>query len=417
MKNLGHCLMISLLPFLLVACDGGSSSDNGNPLRSGNGDEFYCKVTRNGGNLEQVANIPGKCEAFAEIVDNGDGTSLMSTEMMVYGKSAEEYEFICDSLSEMSNVFVPGSYQCKNGYFKFKILVDNNKINLDEIEQDAKIECENNEAEYKEKSQSGNGPVESSESNFVFSSSSFSSPEGSSFKKSFTCDVSREGDNIVQHMNLNEFGVIEKNTLTYAPGADGWTFSAELSFDGFAAESMAADACEEFKSESKNVSCTGNKVSYSMYFGGVGDADELVAFLQKECEEMESDYNGLDFDGPREVPSDIPTSCKVTEGESSLTMNISFSDWSYSSTIQIIGSSIHGVDEFIGNYGDMAERTCLSDMNDPGNASVNCDGGKISFDGVWDEPLTLAEMKSFSDEVCNALLDGSLSFEELMFDE
>lgn len=417
MKNLGYCLVISLLPFLFVACDGGSSSDNGNPLRSGNSDDFYCKVTRNGGNLLQEANIPGECEAFAEIVDNGDGTSLMSTEMTVYGKSAEEYESICDSLSEISNVFVPGSYQCKNGYFRYKILVDNNKINLDEVEKDAKKECENNEAEYKENSQPGNVPVESSESNSNFSSSSFGSPEESSFKNSVTCDVSKEGNNVVQRMTLNEFGSVEKMTATYAPGMEEWNLSIELLFDGFAAESMAADACEEFKSESENVSCTGNKVSYSMDYGGVGDADELVTFLQKECEAMKSDYNGVDFDGPRETPSDLPTSCKVTEGESSLTVNVSYRDWAYSSTIQISGSVSHEEELFTGDYGDMAEKMCLSDKSDPDNGSVVCDGGKITIDGTWDESLTLAEMKLLSDYMCDALLDGTVTFEEMMFEE
>lgn len=415
MKKLGYCFVISLLSFLFVACDGGSSSDDGNPLRSGNGDEFYCKVTRNGGNLEQVANIPGECEAFAEIVDNGDGTSLMSTEMTVYGKSAEEYESICDSLSEISNVFVPGSYQCKNGYFKFKILVDNNKINLDEVERNAKIECENNEVEYKEKSQSGNGPVESSESNSDFSSSSFSSPEGSSFKNSFTCDVSKEGDNIVQRMNLNEFGIIEKSTLTFAPGAEAWAVSAEFLFDGVAAESMAADVCEEYKSEFENVSCSGNKVSYSMYFGGVDDADKLMALLQTECDEMESEYNGVDFDGPRETPSGLPTSCKVTDGESSLALNIVYSDWAYTSTATFSGSKVHEVELYSGNYGDRAEKQCAFDKAE--GETVVCDGPSITLDYDWGMEISVDEMKTLTQYACELLLDGTMSFEEFVMEE
>lgn len=241
-----------------------------------------------------------------------------------------------------------------------------------------------------------------------------SGPGGKS-KNSFTCDVSKEGDNIVQRMTLNQFGIIEKSTLTFAPGAEAWAVSAELLFDGVAAESMAADVCGEYKSEFENVSCSGNKVSYSMYFGGVDDADKLVTFLQKECDEMESEYNGVDFDGPSETPSELPTSCKVTDGESSLTLNIVYSDWTYTSTVTFSGSKSHEVSLYSGNYGDRAEKQCAFDKSEGG--TVVCDGPSIILDDDWGMEFSLDEMKSFSQYACELLLDGTMSFEEFVMEE
>lgn len=242
-----------------------------------------------------------------------------------------------------------------------------------------------------------------------------SSKDDGGRKNSFTCDVSKEGDNIVQRMTLNQFGIIEKSTMTYAPGADGWTYSAELLFDGLAAESMAADACEEFKSESENVSCTGNKVSYSMNIGDIDDTSKLMAILQKDCDEMESEYNGVDFDGPSETPSELPTSCKVTDGESSLTLNIVYSDWTYTSTVTFSGSKSHEVELYSGNYGDRAEKQCAFDKAEGG--IVVCDGPSIILDDDWGMELSIDEMKTLTQYACELLLDGTMSFEEFVMEE
>ena len=193
-------------------------------------------------------------------------------------------------------------------------------------------------------------------------------------------------------MTLNQFGIIEKSTLTFAPGAEAWAVSAEFLFDGVAAESMAADVCEEYKSELEvPVTCSENKVSYNIGFGGVDDADKLMAILQNECDEMELEYNGVDFDGPRGTPSELPTSCKVTDGESSLTLNIVYSDWTYTSTVTFSGSKSHEVELYSGNYGDRAEKQCAFDKAEEYRLPVMILGDGML--GQIMEAVTLPEMR------------------------
>lgn len=443
MKKFGFVFLVSAASFLMVSCDSGSSSsdegDSRNPVFSGemDGGEFVCDVEVDGGNLRQVANIPGECEAFAEIVDNGDGTSLMSTEMMVYGKSAEEYEFICDSLSEMSNVFVPGSYQCKNGYFKFKILVDNNKINLDEIARSAEKECEQNRIEYEEKIKTSNpglndngyesgdsrmssnsGNVDSNPHTNTFDGKSSSSASPSSLQNSVTCNVSKEGDKVVQRMTLNQFGIVENVISEYEWVGTNWRISAVFSFDGIAAESNASDLCQEMREDmagdALSFSCDAQSVSFVEDLPGEnGDANSVVSFLQDECDEIKSSYNGYDFEGPRDAPDEIPTSCNVTESGNSMTVNLVYSDWSYSSTIVIDGEKIHETEMFYGNYGDYADLMCATDKADPENENVVCNGAEIQLDSDSGE-FSKDEMKQMSQMMCDYLQEGLMSFDDLI---
>lgn len=253
-----------------------------------------------------------------------------------------------------------------------------------------------------------------------------SEPNNTSEGDDFSCDVSQENGKVYQRMSMNEYGLSMNVELVYEQVGSEWLISSHIVYDGLGAASAAKDECSEYQMEyspmiakgEMTLECGEKSLDWSVPVEETGiSVGQLMKTLQGECDEMKSDYNGVDFDGPREAPSDIPTSCKVTEGESSLTLNVSFSDWAYSSTIQINGSVSHEEELFSGNYGDMAEKMCLSDKSNPDNESVVCDGEKITIDGKWDELLTLTEMKSLSDYMCAALLDGSLSFEEMMFEE
>ena len=253
-----------------------------------------------------------------------------------------------------------------------------------------------------------------------------SEPIAPSGGNDFSCTVSQENGKVYLRVYMNEMSLIMNAEMVYEQTGTEWLISSRTAYDGPGAEFTAKDECSEYRSDYRSAIASGEmtlvcgekSVEWSMSEQNVGTSvSQLMFTLQTECDELKQGYNGYDLDGPREKPSDIPTSCKITEGESSLTLNVNFSDWAYSSTIQINGSVSHEEELFSGNYGDMAEKMCLSDKSNPDNESVVCDGEKITIDGKWDELLTLTEMKSLSDYMCAALLDGSLSFEEMMFEE
>lgn len=253
-----------------------------------------------------------------------------------------------------------------------------------------------------------------------------SEPIAPSGGNDFSCTVSQENGKVYLRVYMNEMSLIMNAEMVYEQTGTEWLISSRTAYDGPGAEFTAKDECSEYRSDYRSAIASGEmtlvcgekSVEWSMSEQDVGTSvSQLMFTLQTECDELKQGYNGYDLDGPREKPSDIPTSCKVTEGESSLTLNVNFSDWAYSSTIQINGSTSHEEELFTGDYGDMAEKMCISDKSDPDKLSVTCEGSKITNDGVWDISLTLAEMKELSNYMCDALLDGSMTFEELMFED
>lgn len=97
-----------------------------------------------------------------------------------------------------------------------------------------------------------------------------------------------------------------------------------------------------------------------------------------------------------------------------MTLNLTYTDWAYSSTIFIEGGYSHATAKFTGNYGDYADLMCASDKADPDNENVECNGAEIMVDSEWDDSMTFNEMKQLSQMTCDYLLDGLMSFDDLI---
>lgn len=243
----------------------------------------------------------------------------------------------------------------------------------------------------------------------------------------FSCNVTTEDGKVYMRTKITSLGILtaymEMVYEEYEP--DEWMTTTRTVYEGPGLASEVSEQCAEVKEEysseirrgEASVVCDENSITLTEKVGYLGvAAPGLASHLQNYCTELGEEYNGYDFDGSRETPSDVPTSCKVTDGESSFTLDIVYSDWAFSSTIQYSGGVSSELSVFSGNYGDRAERMCAYDKQNSDDV-VNCEEGVITVDSDWDDELTSADIKTLTQAMCSALLDGTVSFEELMFDD
>ena len=243
----------------------------------------------------------------------------------------------------------------------------------------------------------------------------------------FSCNVTTEDGKVYMRTKITSLGILtaymEMVYEEYEP--DEWMTTTRTVYEGPGLASEVSEQCAEVKEEysseirrgEASVVCDENSITLTEKIGYLGvAAPGLASHLQNYCTELGEEYNGYDFDGSRETPSDVPTSCKVTDGESSFTLDIVYSDWAFSSTIQYSGGVSSELSVFSGNYGDRAERMCAYDKQNSDDV-VNCEEGVITVDSDWDDELTSADIKTLTQAMCSALLDGTVSFEELMFDD
>lgn len=238
----------------------------------------------------------------------------------------------------------------------------------------------------------------------------------------FYCKVSQEDGKIYQRMKMTTLNVFSMTAVAvYEMKEDGnWYYTANFVLDGPGAAIEAKDLCDDNKEEYSSeiasglatVTCGEKSVEVVERLGAVSPS-LIEPYLQNVCDEMKNDYNGYDFDGPRKTTDELPTSCKVTPGESSFTLDLAYSDWAYSSTIQFAGTVAHEVELFSGNYGDRATRMCAYDKSDFENENVTCEDGKIELDTDW-EGFTTDDVMELSQAMCKALLDGTMTFEDMM---
>lgn len=250
----------------------------------------------------------------------------------------------------------------------------------------------------------------------------------SSSSEDYFCKVSQENGKVYQRSKVKLLGTTTMSSeLMYEKSNDGvWRLSAQNVFEGADAKAETAIFCADFKEkyfseiQSGQVSVVCGELNVELTQPIVvnsSSTDEIVMLAQDNCNLMLQNYNIYDSDGPQDSSSELPTSCKITQGDSSITLSLSYSTWDYTSTIQISGSTSHEEELFTGDYGDKAEKMCLVDKNDYDELSVSCEGGKIISDGIWDLSMSIAEMKILSDYMCSALLDGTITFDELMFED
>ena len=188
---------------------------------------------------------------------------------------------------------------------------------------------------------------------------------------------------------------------------------------GFLCEKAKED-CESMNNVSVN--CSDNKVVFSANIPNVDPTyseiyvSRVLPSMNSVCDEMFELY----LNDPLIIRSGDATkkaqTCDVQVAGSTVTMVITYPDKSMHSTATLVNGVYSVREEYTGVDAATLAQVCTAYQNEDGLTNVTCSGNVFTY-----TPLIVPEFSAFvefeRDVECPAFLDGSMTFEDLWFDE
>ena len=249
------------------------------------------------------------------------------------------------------------------------------------------------------------------------------------------CFVERLGDKVVQTINVN--GLINGTRQVTSYNLQGkrvqLDYDAELyGFDAEDAREFCATVKEQFYYvDSKLIKCGSDYVSFTAWINNNNGstAADVAAGAQDACDTFNEKYevNDPEGDGEGDVPgnggngsaeTNYPvTECAAIAGTDTLKVNFGGSGWSASYTVIFNTPWITSVESYNGVSSDVLNDICQSYKVDLDLEEVNCTDDSISYKEYDDGEYSVEEIQMVGDFMCETLLSGELTMEEIWFEE
>lgn len=249
------------------------------------------------------------------------------------------------------------------------------------------------------------------------------------------CFVERLGDKVVQTINVN--GLINGTRQVTSYNLQGkrvqLDYDAELyGFDAEDAREFCATVKEQFYYvDSKLIKCGSDYVSFTAWINNENGstAADVAAGAQRACDTFNEKYGvedpgeGGEEDEPgnsgnASAETNYPvTECVANVKEDTLTINFGGGGWSAFYTVSFNTPWITSVESYNGVSSDILNDICQSYKRDLDVEEVNCTADAVSYTEYDEEEYSADEIKMVGEFMCQSLLSGELTMEEIWFEE
>ena len=264
---------------------------------------------------------------------------------------------------------------------------------------------------------------------------------GKGSSATFDCKVYSQGNHVSLEMNFDVMAYQSTmNAVYYFEVGDPTNMYVDILLSGMF-QDESDDACAGLKAnnEGMQVSCSRSHVMGKSEMESVSEASSslvlgmMVPKFKSQCDNFYDNYKELMSDLPgrwnngNAEPSEPALLCDVNLTADSLRMNAVYS--TRSMAMEITHYSINGepvgafrvVESYAGVPADTLAMVCNAYRQESDISGVYCEGSTISYlapESQDGETLTLEDMAVYyKKEICTGLLDGSLSMEDMWFND
>lgn len=246
------------------------------------------------------------------------------------------------------------------------------------------------------------------------------------------CFVERLGDKVVQTINVN--GLINGTRQVTSYNLQGkrvqLDYDAELyGFDAEDAREFCASVKEQFYYvDSKLIKCGSDYVSFTAWINNENGstAADVAAGAQSACDVFNEKYGvddpeeggGEDEPGNGSAETNYSvTECTAIAEKNTLKVNFGGGDWSASYTVFFNTPWITTEERYNGVSSDVLNDICQSYKQDLDVEEVNCTENAVLYTEYDEEEYSADEIKMVGDYMCETLLSGKMTMEDMWFED
>lgn len=257
----------------------------------------------------------------------------------------------------------------------------------------------------------------------------------------FDCTVYSQNNHVTLEMNFNAMAYQSTMNAVYDfDVGDPTTFYIDMVLSGIF-QDEATEACSSLKenNEGMKVSCSHSHVSGKMEMESVNSSSTslvlgtMVPKFKNQCDDFYDTYKEIMSEFPGSwnngyaEPAEPALLCDVNVSADTLYMNVDYSTRSMSMVVTHYNyngaptGSFMVLESYAGVSPDTLANVCNAYRQESDISGVYCEGSTISYlapEAQEGQILTLEDMAVvYKKEVCPGLLDGSLSMEDLWFND